>query len=64
VRNLNYKSILSLIFGILIVIFPQYIRKYKLYERKEEITKEFITIQRITGCVIIIISIVWMLFDR
>lgn len=57
---MNYKTIILLIVGLLIIKFPQHIRQYKIYEIGEKPTKDFILIQRITGVVFVIISIVML----
>ncbi len=55
---MNYKAILLLILGLLITVFPQYIRHYRADELGEKATRDFIIIQRITGILFVVISII------
>lgn len=55
---MNYKAIILLILGLLILRFPQYIRHYRADELGEKPTKDFIIIQRITGILFVVISII------
>ncbi len=58
---MNYKALLLLILGVLIIIFPQVIRYYRAYEYGEKPTKGFIIIQRITGVLFVILSIIMLI---
>ena len=56
------ECILLIIFGILRLIFPKYIRRYTVNEIGKKVSNEFIVCQRVTGLIFIIIAIV-MFFE-
>lgn len=56
------ECILLIIFGILILIFPKYIRTYTVDEIGKKVSRKFIICQRVTGVIFIIIAIV-MFFE-
>lgn len=58
---MNYKAILLLILGLLIIRFPQYIRYYRADELGEKPTSDFIIIQRITGILFVLISVILLI---
>lgn len=60
---MNYKAILLLLFGIAIIAYPQYVREYKAYEIGKKPTRDFIIIQRITGVIFVIVSIILFVLD-
>jgi succinate dehydrogenase hydrophobic anchor subunit len=60
---MNNKGIFLLLFGITIILFPQYVRKYRAYEVGKKLTKDFIVIQRITGVLFVIIAIIILVLD-
>ena len=52
------KAIILLILGVAIILFPQYVRYWRIDEIGEKPTRYFIITQRITGVLFVIISIV------
>jgi len=60
---MNYKAILLLILGVAIIIFPKYVRYWRADEIGEKPTRNFIKIQRVTGFLFVIISIVLLVLD-
>jgi hypothetical protein len=55
---MNYKAMLLLILGLAIIMFPGFIRYYRADELGKKATRDFIFIQRMTGILFVLISII------
>ncbi len=58
---MNYKAVLLLILGLLLIRFPQFIRYYRADELGEKATRDIIIIQRIMGILFVLISVILLI---